>query len=105
VGGDDLWGTWALYRAHVLDVHRGYARTGCHVISTETWSILSVPVEARNWMDLARSAVRLARQAIDEAGRCRAGVALDQLSRTLLRSSGCYWTPIAFRRKGVEAPC
>ena len=39
----DLWGTWALYRAPraVLEVHRSYAATGCHVISTDTWSILS----------------------------------------------------------------
>jgi S-methylmethionine-dependent homocysteine/selenocysteine methylase/SAM-dependent methyltransferase len=78
---DDLWGTWALYRAPqaVLEVHRAYALTGCHVISTDTWSILSAPevearetsrlAEAQHWMDLARSAVRLARQAIDETGR------------------------------------
>ncbi len=73
---DDLWGTSALYRAPrvVLDVHRRYAETGCDVISTDTWSILSVPeVEAKetaqHWMDLARSAVRLARQAVHEAGR------------------------------------
>ena len=78
---DDLWGTWALYRAPraVLDVHRSYALTGCNVISTDTWSILSASelgaketpgvVEAQYWMDLARSAVRLARQAVDESGR------------------------------------
>jgi S-methylmethionine-dependent homocysteine/selenocysteine methylase/SAM-dependent methyltransferase len=78
---DELWGTAALYRAPkaVLDVHRSYAETGCDVISTDTWSILSLPeveptreprlAEAQHWMDLARSAVRLARQAIEEAGR------------------------------------
>jgi S-methylmethionine-dependent homocysteine/selenocysteine methylase/SAM-dependent methyltransferase len=77
---DDLWGTAALYQAPqaVLEVHRSYARTGCDVISTNTWSILSLPevgqnagrlAEAQHWMDLARSAVRLARQAVDEAGR------------------------------------
>jgi len=77
----DLWGTWALYRAprSVLGVHRSYAETGCHVLSTDTWSILSAPefgtggaarlVEAQHWMDIARLGVRLARQAIDEAGR------------------------------------
>ena len=77
----DLWGTWALSRAPhaVLQVHRSYAETGCHVISTDTWSILSAPeigsggparlVEAQHWMDIARMGVRLARQAIDEAGR------------------------------------
>jgi S-methylmethionine-dependent homocysteine/selenocysteine methylase/SAM-dependent methyltransferase len=75
-----LWGTWALYTAprSVLEVHRAYARTGCHVISTNTWSILSVPeieragpsrIEVPHWMDVARAAVRLARQAIVEAGR------------------------------------
>jgi S-methylmethionine-dependent homocysteine/selenocysteine methylase/SAM-dependent methyltransferase len=77
----DLWGTWALYRAPraVLEVHRSYAATGCHVISTDTWSILSAAeigpgsasrlVEAQHWMDIARMGVRLARQAVDEAGR------------------------------------
>jgi len=77
----DLWGTWALSRAPraALAVPRSYAETGCHVISTDTWSILSAPeigpggaarlVEAQHWMDIARLGVRLARQAIDEAGR------------------------------------
>jgi S-methylmethionine-dependent homocysteine/selenocysteine methylase/SAM-dependent methyltransferase len=78
---DKLWGTSALYRRPeaVLEVHRSYALTGCDVISTDTWSILSVPeldahekpriAEAQHWMDLARSAVRLARQAVEETGR------------------------------------
>jgi S-methylmethionine-dependent homocysteine/selenocysteine methylase/SAM-dependent methyltransferase len=77
----ELWGTWALYRAPhaVLDVHRRYARSGCHVVSTDTWSILSAPeVEMRvgpgrtvpgHWMDVARLGIRLARRAVSEAGR------------------------------------
>jgi S-methylmethionine-dependent homocysteine/selenocysteine methylase/SAM-dependent methyltransferase len=75
-----LWGTWALYSAQraVLDVHRAYAETGCHVISTNTWSILSAPEiersspdrpEVGHWMDIARAGVRLARRGIEEAGR------------------------------------
>src|SRR5207245_5177423 len=75
-----LWGTWALYSARkaVLDVHRAYAETGCNVISTNTWSILSAPEierlgpsrpEVVHWMDIARAGVRLARQGIAEAGR------------------------------------
>jgi homocysteine S-methyltransferase len=75
-----LWGTWALYTAPnaVLDVHREYAGTGCHVISTNTWSILSTPEferagpsrpEVVHWMDVARAGIRLARQAIRETGR------------------------------------
>ena len=79
----ELWGTWALYRAPdaVLDVHRRYASTGCDVISTDTWSILSAPememraspgrTELTHWMDVARLGVRLARQAIQDAGRDR----------------------------------
>jgi S-methylmethionine-dependent homocysteine/selenocysteine methylase len=77
----ELWGTWALYRAPdaVLDVHRRYASIGCDVISTDTWSILSAPememraspgrTELTHWMDVARLGVRLARQAVHEAGR------------------------------------
>jgi homocysteine S-methyltransferase len=77
----ELWGTWALYRAPraVLDVHRRYAESGCHVVSTNTWSILSAPeLEARgspggpetgHWMDVARLGVDLARRGVDDAGR------------------------------------
>ncbi len=77
----ELWGTWALYRAPraVAEVHRRYVRAGCHVISTNTWSILSAPeVELRtspggpelaHWMDVARLGVRLAREAVSELGR------------------------------------
>jgi S-methylmethionine-dependent homocysteine/selenocysteine methylase/SAM-dependent methyltransferase len=75
-----LWGTWALYTAPkaVLDVHRAYAETGCNVISTNTWSILSAPEVERtapsrpeivHWMDIARAGIRLARQAVEEVGR------------------------------------
>jgi S-methylmethionine-dependent homocysteine/selenocysteine methylase len=76
---DDLWGTWALYRRPeaVLDVHRAYAATGCDVLSTDTWSILSAPDlarragpgEGRHWMDVARLGIRLARRAVEESGR------------------------------------
>ncbi len=77
----DLWGTWALYRAPkaVSDVHRQYVNSGSNVISTDTWSILSASeLESRaapggsaaaHWMDVARLGVRLARQAVEEAGR------------------------------------
>src|SRR5688500_3320941 len=76
-----MWGTWAMYhQPHaVLEVHRRYVDAGCDVISTNTWGILSAPeAEARtmagrgqpaHWMDAARLAVRLARQAIREGGR------------------------------------
>jgi len=77
----ELWGTWALYRAPqaVLDVHSRYVGTGCNVLSTNTWSILSTPeVELRtgpgspelaHWMDIARLGIRLARRAVEEGGR------------------------------------
>ena len=40
---DDLWGSWALYRAPeaVVDVHRSYVAAGCDVVSTNTWSVLA----------------------------------------------------------------
>ncbi len=77
----ELWGTWALYRAPqaVHEVHSRYVAAGCDVVSTNTWSILSAPeLEPRgsgvapvlaHWMDIARLGVRLARQAIADAGR------------------------------------
>ncbi len=82
-GASGLWGTWALYDNPqvVLDVHRSYVEAGCHVISTDTWSILDAPHADRvmvsaapgggpgHWMDAARRGIRLARRAIDEGGR------------------------------------
>jgi S-methylmethionine-dependent homocysteine/selenocysteine methylase/SAM-dependent methyltransferase len=76
-----LWGTWALYQAPqaVLEVHRRYVDSGCDLISTNTWSIVSAPEveqglrgpspERSHWMDIARLGVHLARQAISDGGR------------------------------------
>ena len=73
-----LWGTWALYNnpRAVLEVHRRYVDAGCDVISTDTWAILGAPERAAgalgsttHWLDVARTGIRLARQAVDEAGR------------------------------------
>jgi S-methylmethionine-dependent homocysteine/selenocysteine methylase/SAM-dependent methyltransferase len=78
-----LWGTSALYRAPyaVLDVHRRYAEAGVDVLSTNTWAILAAAeletrglvgrTGATHWMDVARLGIRLARQALDDAGRSR----------------------------------
>lgn len=73
----DLWGSAALYKAPraVYEVHRRYAEAGCDVISTDTWSLLSSTElstrtgDVTHWMDVARSAVRLAREAVVDAGR------------------------------------
>ena len=79
--GEQLWDTWALSRVPqgVLETHRRYVETGCDVISTNTWSILSAPsaggraargqTELGHWIDVARLGTRLARRAVDEAGR------------------------------------
>lgn len=76
-----LWGTWSLYHAPhaALEVHRRFVDAGCDLISTNTWAIMSAPeMEARtsldrrrqnHWMDAARVGVRLARQAVEEAGK------------------------------------
>src|SRR3954454_11197170 len=78
-GDDALWGTWALVHAPdaVRDVHRSYLDAGCDVVSTNTWGLIgeldrraasafSAPV---HWMDIARRGLRVAREAIDQAGR------------------------------------
>ena len=79
--GEQLWDTWALNRAPqgVLEMHRSYVETGCDVISTNTWSILSAPgpgasasrgqTELAHWIDVARLGTRLARRAVNQAGR------------------------------------
>jgi S-methylmethionine-dependent homocysteine/selenocysteine methylase/SAM-dependent methyltransferase len=77
-----LWGTSGLYHAPyaVLDVHRSYLAAGVDVLSTNTWAILGASeLEAKgglagrpgatHWMDTARLGLRLARQAVEEAGR------------------------------------
>ena len=75
------WGTWALFRGpmEVLEVHRRYVASGADVISTNTWSVLEAADESTGdsaspsgpplWLDAARIGLRLARQAIAEAGR------------------------------------
>ena len=87
-----MWGTWTLYHAPyaALEVHRRYVATGCHLISTMTWSIITPPEnEARemaadtapgHWMDVARLGLRLPRQAIDEsekAGQCAVAFSIN----------------------------
>ena len=89
----DSWGTWALHRAPqaVLDVHRRYAETGCHVLSTNTWSLLSAPEpdlragsggpESGDWLDVARLGIALARRGVEDAGRtdeCAVAFALSE---------------------------
>ena len=77
-----LWGTSALYHAPyaVLDVHRSYVGAGCDVVTTDTWAILAAAeLEAAgglvsrggmtHWMDVARLGLKLARQAVEEAGK------------------------------------
>src|SRR3954454_4315671 len=80
-GRPEPWGTWTLFQGpvEVLEVHRRYVEAGCDVISTNTWSVLEAADETsrgpqplgRNslWLDAARLGMRLARQAIEEAGR------------------------------------
>lgn len=78
---EHLWGVTAIRDApaEVKAVHRRYADVGCDVISTNTWGL---PTALRDggaqlwessgpvhWMDIARSAVGLARAAAAEAGR------------------------------------
>lgn len=86
----DLWGTWALYRAPdaVLGVHRHYVEAGADVISTDTWSILSLPELGRrfgpgqgsppHWMDVARNGIRIARKAIGESDECAVAFAISE---------------------------
>lgn len=82
VSDTSLWGTWGLYQAPyaVLEIHRRYIAAGADIITTNTWGIMNAPkMEARaavtgstrpsHWMDIARLGIRLARQAIAEAGK------------------------------------
>src|SRR4051794_38887574 len=76
-----LWGTSALVNQpeEVARVHRSYVDVGCDVISTDTWGLPSALRHDRpaiwdstrpiHWMDIARTGVKVARRAVDEAGR------------------------------------
>ena len=93
---DDLWGTWALYRAPetVVEVHRSYVAAGSDVISTNTWSVLTDAKGGNagnsgllHWMDIARTGIRLARTAAAEASSPRAvAFSLSEDAETLARS-------------------
>ncbi|MCY7303387.1 MAG: homocysteine S-methyltransferase family protein [Thermoleophilia bacterium] len=93
---DDLWGSWALYRAPeaVLDAHRAYIAAGCDVVSTNTWSVLAETQGGGpggggllHWMDIARTGIRLARTAASEAARSRAvAFSLSEDAEALSRS-------------------
>ena len=79
---EHLWGLTAILDApaHVKAVHRRYIDVGCDLITTNTWGLptalrdgggmrLAESSQPVHWMDVARSAVRLARASADEAGR------------------------------------
>jgi S-methylmethionine-dependent homocysteine/selenocysteine methylase/SAM-dependent methyltransferase len=78
---ENVWGLTALLDApaEVAQVHRSYIDVGCDVVCTNTWGLptalrdggtrLSDFSEPVHWMDIARRAVRLARDAAEAARR------------------------------------
>jgi S-methylmethionine-dependent homocysteine/selenocysteine methylase/SAM-dependent methyltransferase len=78
---EHLWGLTAILDAPdaVTALHCRYVEAGCDVISTNTWGLATAlregGLKARDssrpvhWMDVARSGVRLAREAAAQAGR------------------------------------
>ena len=78
---EHVWGLTALIDSPevVKGLHRSYIDVGCDVICTNTWGLptalrdggerLAGFSEPVHWMDLARNAVRLAREAAADAGR------------------------------------
>jgi S-methylmethionine-dependent homocysteine/selenocysteine methylase/SAM-dependent methyltransferase len=77
---EHLWGLTAILNAPdaVTALHRRYVEAGCDVISTNTWGLPTALREGGlkswdssrpvHWMDVARSGVRLAREAAAQAG-------------------------------------
>ncbi len=78
---DHMWGVTAVLDApdQVVDLHRSYAEVGCDLLSTDTWGLATAlrhggprawdPSRPVHWMDVARSAIALARTAAEQAGR------------------------------------
>ncbi len=75
----DHWGFEATHHLPqaVSDVHASYLQAGCDVVTTNTYSVLDVTApgalsqspQPLHWMDLARTATRLAHEAIAQTGR------------------------------------
>ena len=110
------WGTLALYEAPdlVKEVHRRYVAAGAEVLFTNPWLIHQCPeaeadgrIAARpgTWRDKAALGVRLAREAIAEAGRVgECAVAFTMRTIDVPRADGPGWsTPIDLRRVGEIA--
>jgi len=78
---DHMWGVTAVLDApeQVVALHRSYAEVGCDVLCTDTWGLATAlrhggprawdPARPVHWMDVARSAIGLARTAAEQAGR------------------------------------
>lgn len=79
---EHLWGITAIIEdpSRVKAVHRRYVDAGSDVLSTNTWGLPTAVRAGRpelisgrarpvHWMDVARQGVRLARKAVEEAGR------------------------------------
>ncbi len=78
---EHLWGMSAICDSpqRVKDLHRRYVDIGCDVISTDTWAIPTAvragtphtwdKTRSVHWMDVARTGIRLARDAAQEADR------------------------------------
>ena len=87
-----VWGVEALASSPtaVLDVHRRYVAAGVDLLTTNTWGLPTAVAGAQpivdeqqrplQWLEVARRGVRIARQAIAEAGRedsCAVGLSLN----------------------------
>jgi S-methylmethionine-dependent homocysteine/selenocysteine methylase/SAM-dependent methyltransferase len=87
-----LWGIGSLVDAPeaVLRVHRSYVAAGCDVITTNTWGLPTALAHegskmweltrSVHWVEVARRALRLARQAVADHGRegdCAVAFALN----------------------------
>jgi S-methylmethionine-dependent homocysteine/selenocysteine methylase/SAM-dependent methyltransferase len=115
-GDERLWGIEAVASAPavVLDVHRRYVDAGVDVVTTNTWGLptaLSGTAEITDehgrpmhWMESARRGVRVARQAIADAGReGRCAVAFS-LNGDLDGPEGGETVSLLQRALGNDAP-
>ena len=80
---DSHWGFDALHDspAMVGEVHASYLAAGAEVLTTNTYSVLEAPSYIGNhnhgrahWIDLARVAIQLPRQAVQQAGKQESAV-------------------------------
>ena len=86
--------------------HRRYVAAGCDILTTGAWKPAPAhrPASAPHWMEVARRGVRLAREAIAEAGREGEVAVAFALDAAIVNPDGCETVELLGRALAHERP-